>query len=93
MTRNSVTRNPSAAAADAARSVLRDLLLPGADHDARLLATLRPGGRPLQPRFPGKRAAPLLWAADIVAGAVFHAAPRGAPAHADALGPVERHDC
>ena len=43
--------------------------------------------------FLGKRADPLLWAADILASATFQAVGRGVPGYLEALGHVRRIDC
>jgi hypothetical protein len=61
--------------------------------DAELLSKLHPADARVPVRFLGKRADPLLWAADVVASSAFQALVRGVPEHLAALGPVERVDC
>lgn len=61
--------------------------------DADVLARLAAGGCRLPVHFLGKRADPLLWAADILASATFQAVGRGVPGYLEALGHVRRIDC
>lgn len=60
-------------------------------HDASVLRAVRVGGAAPAVTFATKADDPLLWAADIVAGAVFHDVARADPSYRQALGPVEIH--
>lgn len=61
--------------------------------DAKLLSTVHPPAHRIATRFLGKEAEPLLWVADLLAGATFQALARGAPDHLAALGKVDQVDC
>lgn len=61
--------------------------------DSELLSRLHPAAHRLPTEFLGKRADPLLWAADVLAGAVFRAVGRGLPDCLAAIGPVTIERC
>lgn len=61
-------------------------------HDATVLAGLAPSGLRLPVTFVSGAGEPLLWAADVTAGAVFQDLARGEPAYRAALGSVTQVD-
>jgi hypothetical protein len=60
--------------------------------DAEVLAKTHPPAG-FEVRFLGKRADPILWAADTVASATFQALTREVPDHLLALGHVDQQEC